>query len=81
MNTEGLAPAAKGGNAMNQAWQSLSLLETLFGLGDRENSAGVRAIFNYPIKQCPELLVMGISQAVRNSNFLPVFIVFSVTFH
>ncbi|PRP81377.1 hypothetical protein PROFUN_11064 [Planoprotostelium fungivorum] len=62
VNTEGLNQASKG-TTLNQAWQSLSLVEALLRLGERENSNTVRSIFNYPIKHCPEVLALAVSQS------------------
>eukprot|EP01119_Soliformovum_irregulare_P023182 TRINITY_DN8072_c0_g1_i1.p1 TRINITY_DN8072_c0_g1~~TRINITY_DN8072_c0_g1_i1.p1 ORF type:complete len:2236 (-),score=833.72 TRINITY_DN8072_c0_g1_i1:325-7032(-) len=62
VDIEGI-PGGKTGGNVNQAWMSVSLIETLLRLAETENYTVVRNIFNQPIKQCPEVLLLGISQA------------------
>eukprot|EP00742_Colponemidia_sp_Colp-10_P004133 GILJ01004411.1.p1 GENE.GILJ01004411.1~~GILJ01004411.1.p1 ORF type:complete len:2283 (+),score=370.59 GILJ01004411.1:173-7021(+) len=54
----------------NQAWCSLDLIECLLMLSECEGQYPVvRSIFEYPLKNCPELLVLGlvqVQQLVRN---------------
>ncbi len=61
----GGSPAIGGASSksINQSWYSLSLIETMLRLGECENYNIVRGIFNYPIKHCPELLLLGLAQA------------------
>eukprot|EP01114_Cavostelium_apophysatum_P013415 TRINITY_DN3247_c0_g1_i5.p1 TRINITY_DN3247_c0_g1~~TRINITY_DN3247_c0_g1_i5.p1 ORF type:complete len:2234 (+),score=701.16 TRINITY_DN3247_c0_g1_i5:75-6776(+) len=58
------------GKTFNQSWYSLSLIETLLMLAETENYSEVRKVFNHPIKNCPELLLLGLSQAKPTWNLL-----------
>lgn len=46
----------------NHAWISLDLLEVLCHLAERGHAKSVRQILESPLKQCPELLLLGIAQ-------------------
>jgi CCR4-NOT transcription complex subunit 1 len=59
IDAEGLPSVGK---TLNQSWYSLSLIETLLRLAETENYSIVRNVFNYPIKHCPELLLLGLAQ-------------------
>eukprot|EP01117_Protostelium_nocturnum_P004885 TRINITY_DN1770_c0_g1_i1.p1 TRINITY_DN1770_c0_g1~~TRINITY_DN1770_c0_g1_i1.p1 ORF type:complete len:1948 (-),score=339.96 TRINITY_DN1770_c0_g1_i1:159-6002(-) len=61
VETEGIV--ASKSSSTNQAWTSLSLIETLLRLSVTENYSVIRSLFNYPIKHCPEILIMGIAQS------------------
>ncbi|EEF50313.1 ccr4-not transcription complex, putative [Ricinus communis] len=45
----------------NHAWLSLDLLEVLCQLAERGHSSSVRSILEYPLKHCPEILLLGMS--------------------
>jgi len=47
----------------NQNWLNLSLIETLLWLAERENYMVARSVFQYPAKNCPDLLLYALSQA------------------
>lgn len=44
----------------NQAWFCLDLLEVLCHLAERGHASSVRAILEYPLTHCPEVLMVGI---------------------
>lgn len=48
------------------------MIETLLNLADEELHDAVRAIFEYPAKNCPEVLLVGIAQARPDRTTLPV---------
>lgn len=47
----------------DQNWFSLELVEILLELSEVENYSLIRALFDHPIKSCPEILFMTITQA------------------
>ncbi|CAL5366926.1 unnamed protein product [Camellia sinensis] len=63
----------------NHAWLSLDLLEVLCQLAERGQAKYVRQILALPLKQCPELLLLGIAQINTPYNLLP-WEVFSTVF-
>lgn len=52
----------------NSPWYSLALIETLLRLAETEHHTALRAIFDAPIKQCPELLLLGLIQVKPSWN-------------
>ncbi|KAG5558355.1 hypothetical protein RHGRI_008322 [Rhododendron griersonianum] len=54
----------------NHAWISLDLLEVLCHLAERGHAKSVRQILDSPLKQCPELLLLGIAQINTPYNLL-----------
>lgn len=46
----------------NQAWLSLDLLEILCQLAERGHAGLVRSMLEFPLKHCPEVLLIGIAQ-------------------
>lgn len=44
-------------------WSCLDLIETLLNLAEGENYKKCRKLFDYPIKHCPEQLVIGLAEA------------------
>jgi CCR4-NOT transcription complex subunit 1 len=52
----------------NSPWYSLALIETLLKLAETEHHTALRAIFDAPIKQCPELLLLGLIQVKPTWN-------------
>eukprot|EP00026_Physarum_polycephalum_P000086 Phypoly_transcript_00086.p1 GENE.Phypoly_transcript_00086~~Phypoly_transcript_00086.p1 ORF type:complete len:2362 (+),score=414.48 Phypoly_transcript_00086:843-7088(+) len=52
----------------NSPWYSLALIETLLKLAETEHHTALRAIFDAPIKQCPELLLLGLTQVKPSWN-------------
>lgn len=63
----------------NQAWLCLDLLEVLCQLGERGYAKSVRQILELPLKQCPDLLLLGIAQINTPYNLLQ-YEVFSAVF-
>ncbi|KAE9611238.1 putative CCR4-Not complex component, Not1, CCR4-NOT transcription complex subunit 1, HEAT [Lupinus albus] len=45
----------------NHAWACLDLLDVLCQLAERGHANSVRPIFEYPLKQCPEVLLLGMA--------------------
>ncbi|XWS47676.1 hypothetical protein CRYUN_Cryun13aG0004400 [Craigia yunnanensis] len=54
----------------NHAWLSLDLLDVLCQLAERGYANSVRAMIEYPLKHCPEVLLLGISQINTAYNLL-----------
>ena len=54
-----------------QHWFSVPLITTLLGLSEVENYSLVRLIFDQPLKNCPELLLLGLAQ-IKKRNALHV---------
>ncbi|XP_022731110.1 CCR4-NOT transcription complex subunit 1-like isoform X16 [Durio zibethinus] len=54
----------------NHAWLSLDLIDVLCQLAERGYANSVRAMLDYPLKHCPELLLLGISQICTAYNLL-----------
>ncbi len=54
-----------------QHWFSVALIATLLGLSEVENYSLVRLIFDLPLKNCPELLLLGLTQ-IKKRNALHV---------
>ena len=44
----------------NHAWLCLDLLDVLCQLAETGHASSVRSILEYPLKHCPELLLLGI---------------------
>eukprot|EP01116_Phalansterium_solitarium_P014539 TRINITY_DN3224_c0_g1_i5.p1 TRINITY_DN3224_c0_g1~~TRINITY_DN3224_c0_g1_i5.p1 ORF type:complete len:1462 (-),score=389.12 TRINITY_DN3224_c0_g1_i5:3053-7438(-) len=63
VDADGLTSVSKTVGAVYQCWYSVLLVETLLRLGEEENYSLVRQAFNYPIKHCPELLLLALTQA------------------
>eukprot|EP00941_MAST-03F_sp_MAST-3F-sp1_P005319 g5319.t1 len=64
----GQAPQASYGTP-NQAWCSLDLIRVLILLGN-SHYVLVRRLFEYPIRHCPELLLLGLGQSTNSWNDL-----------
>lgn len=45
----------------NHAWLCLDLLDVLCQLAERGHAASVRSMLEYPIKHCPEVLLLGMA--------------------
>lgn len=45
----------------NHAWLCLDLLDVLCQLAERGHATSVRLIIEYPIKHCPEVLLLGMA--------------------
>ncbi|KAI3908415.1 hypothetical protein MKW92_020455 [Papaver armeniacum] len=46
----------------NQAWLCLDLLDVLCQLAETGHAGSVRSMLEYPLKHCPEVLLLGLSQ-------------------
>ena len=53
----------KSASALTHNWDSLPLVEVLLDLSETEDYATVRALFEYPLEHCPELLLLKLGQA------------------
>ncbi|XP_043718243.1 CCR4-NOT transcription complex subunit 1-like isoform X3 [Telopea speciosissima] len=54
----------------NQAWLCLDLLEVLCHLAERGHAGSVRTILEYPLKNCPEALLLGMAHINTAFNLL-----------
>lgn len=45
----------------NHAWLSLDLLDIFCQLAERGHASSVRSILDYPLKHCPEILLLGMA--------------------
>ncbi|XP_057952190.1 uncharacterized protein LOC131146551 isoform X3 [Malania oleifera] len=54
----------------NHAWFSLDLLEVLCQLAERGHAGTVRPMLEFPLKHCPETLLLGIAQINTAYNLL-----------
>ncbi|CAH9118024.1 unnamed protein product [Cuscuta europaea] len=54
----------------NHAWLCLDLLEVLCLLAERGHASYVRSIIEYPLKHCPEILLLGMSHINTAYNLL-----------
>ncbi|XP_010258903.1 PREDICTED: CCR4-NOT transcription complex subunit 1 isoform X3 [Nelumbo nucifera] len=57
------------GNA-NQAWSCLDLLEVLCQLAERGHVVSIRSMLEYPLKHCPEVLLLGMAHINTTFNLL-----------
>ncbi|CAH1270308.1 CNOT1 [Branchiostoma lanceolatum] len=64
-------------------WKSLDLIETLLRLSELGHYDQVKGLFNFPIKHCPDMLVLGLLQVNPNwhtlrheliSTLMPIFL-------
>ncbi|KAE9600761.1 putative CCR4-Not complex component, Not1, CCR4-NOT transcription complex subunit 1, HEAT [Lupinus albus] len=53
----------------NHAWLCLDLLDILCQLAERGHASSVRSVFEYPLKQCPEILLLGMAHINTAYNF------------
>jgi CCR4-NOT transcription complex subunit 1 len=58
---EGLHAGKLPTGTSNQCWMCLDLYATLAALSDSGHAAAVRAVLDVPLKQCPEVLLLGIA--------------------
>ncbi|GAB4861940.1 hypothetical protein Ancab_037195 [Ancistrocladus abbreviatus] len=54
----------------NHAWLCLDLLNVLCQLAERGHAAVVRSMLEYPLKHCPEVLLLGMAQINTAYNLL-----------
>ncbi|KAG9452304.1 hypothetical protein H6P81_005208 [Aristolochia fimbriata] len=54
----------------NQAWLCLDLIDVLCQLAERGHANSVRAILENPLKQCPDLLLLGLAHISTSFNLL-----------
>lgn len=58
----------------NYSWLCLDLLDVLCQLAERGHATSVRSMLEYPIKHCPEVLLLGMAQI--NVVFFTIFLLF-----
>ncbi|CAI9101327.1 OLC1v1038621C1 [Oldenlandia corymbosa var. corymbosa] len=54
----------------NHAWLCIDLLEVLCQLAERGHATTVRSILEYPLKQCPEILLLGVAKVNTAYNLI-----------
>ncbi|CAK9174200.1 unnamed protein product, partial [Ilex paraguariensis] len=54
----------------NHAWLCLDLLEVLCQLAERGHASSVRALLEYPLKYCPEILLLGMAHINTAYNLI-----------
>ncbi|KAH9627459.1 hypothetical protein KSS87_006150 [Heliosperma pusillum] len=54
----------------NNAWLCLDLLDVLCQLAERGHAATIQSMLEYPLKHCPEVLLLGIAQIHTTYNLL-----------
>ncbi|KAK7386118.1 hypothetical protein VNO78_26091 [Psophocarpus tetragonolobus] len=54
----------------NHAWLCLDLLDVLCQLAEKGHASIVRSIFDYPLKHCPEVLLLGMAHINTAYNLL-----------
>ncbi|KAB1225230.1 CCR4-NOT transcription complex subunit 1 [Morella rubra] len=62
----------------NHAWLCLDLLDVLCQLAERGHAASVRSMLEYPIKHCPEVLLLGMAHINTAYNLLQFEVSFTV---
>ncbi|KAJ7950880.1 putative CCR4-NOT transcription complex protein [Quillaja saponaria] len=67
----------------NHAWLCLDLLDVLCQIAERGHAASVRLMLDYPLKHCPEVLLLGMSHINTAYNLVQrevSFTIFPMTF-
>ncbi|XP_021748044.1 CCR4-NOT transcription complex subunit 1-like isoform X1 [Chenopodium quinoa] len=54
----------------NYAWLCLDLVDVLCQLAERGHAATIQAMLEYPLKNCPEVLLLGVAQIHTTYNLL-----------
>ncbi|KAI3874808.1 hypothetical protein MKW98_019381 [Papaver atlanticum] len=62
----------------NQAWLCLDLLDVICQLAETGHAGSVRSMLEYPLKHCPEVLLLGLSQTNTAYNLLQYEVLSSV---
>lgn len=57
----------------NHAWLCLDLLDVLCQLAERGHTIFVRSMLDYPLKHCPEVLLLGMAHVNVNVHNLNMF--------
>ncbi|KAL9234369.1 hypothetical protein vseg_009249 [Gypsophila vaccaria] len=55
---------------LNNVWLCLDLLDVLCQLAERGHAATIQSVLEYPLNQCPEVLLLGIAQIHTTYNLL-----------
>ncbi|KAJ7514921.1 hypothetical protein O6H91_23G065800 [Diphasiastrum complanatum] len=67
---EGLHGQKLSVGSLNYAWLSLDLIEALCSLAEAGYAATVRSLLDYPLKHCPEILLLGLAQVETEWNLI-----------
>ncbi|BBN05282.1 CCR4-NOT transcription complex subunit 1 [Marchantia polymorpha subsp. ruderalis] len=67
---EGIPGQRSSNVTPNHAWLSLDLLEVLCRLGEAGQYSSVRSLLEFPLKNCPELLLLGMAKVKTDWNTL-----------
>ncbi|KAK9148278.1 hypothetical protein Scep_007035 [Stephania cephalantha] len=62
----------------NQAWMCLELLQVLCHLAERGHAGSVGAMLDYPLRHCPEVVLLGMSHINTTYNLLQYEVLSSV---
>ncbi|KAI3984606.1 hypothetical protein MKX01_040483 [Papaver californicum] len=62
----------------NQSWLYLDLLDVLCQLAEAGHAGSLRSMLEYPLKHCPEVLLLGLSQSNTAYNLLQYEVLSSV---
>ncbi|XP_040995071.1 CCR4-NOT transcription complex subunit 1-like isoform X1 [Juglans microcarpa x Juglans regia] len=62
----------------NYSWSCLDLLDVLCQLAERGHATSVRSMLEYPIKHCPEVLLLGMAQINTAYNLLQYEVSFTI---
>ncbi|CAN0841218.1 CCR4-NOT transcription complex subunit 1, partial [Linum grandiflorum] len=62
----------------NHAWLCIDLVDILCRLAEMGHANYVRAMLEYPLKHCPEILVLGMSHVITAYNLLQYEVLFKV---
>ncbi|CAN1849445.1 CCR4-NOT transcription complex subunit 1 [Linum perenne] len=62
----------------NHAWLCIDLVDVLCQLAERGHANYVRAMLDYPLKHCPEILLLGMSHVTTAYNLLQYEVLFKV---
>lgn len=54
----------------NYAGLCLDLLDVICQLAERGHAAAIRSVLEYPLKHCPEVLLLGIAEIQKPYNLL-----------
>ncbi|KAK9742789.1 hypothetical protein RND81_03G197500 [Saponaria officinalis] len=55
---------------LNNVWLCLDVLDVLCQLAEKGHAATIQSMLEYPLKQCPEVLLLGIAQIHTTYNLL-----------
>ncbi|KAK2650679.1 hypothetical protein Ddye_018168 [Dipteronia dyeriana] len=62
----------------NHAWLSLDLLDVLCQLAERGHASSVQSLLDYPLKHCPEVLLLGMAHINTAYNLIQYEVLYTV---